>query len=760
MNTKEDAKDCNIEKVNKIEKRNTRNKNQGGFMNKISTNEHVENPFGDETLEIEKATRPIIDQKSFHESTTLQIEIFKENKGSINAGEEDKSIGEEIIHSIGTRFEDNVDKRHAISRPKRARSPDMVLDRRDILDSRAKRFHGDKGCDKKESYFPTSTDEKLARNNIHSSMEDIVHRQRIRKHDVENSQCNKSNMDQEDEEQERTNRNHHGRSHLEHERKNRAHYERRDAEQERGDRINHGKQDLEQERGDRINHGKQDLGQERASRTHHRRQENDKRERSKKDEFSMARELNIRNNLRYGESRRNYNFRDINPESRRLTCLRDLSPRSRRLNGSQDLEYEPRRLSGPRDLELEPRRLGGPQDLELEPRRLGGPRDLELELRQLGGPRDLELEPRRLGGPRDLELESRRLGGSRDFELESRQSSGLRDSECELKCFKSPQDLSPKSRRLTRSRDMNDQQRLDAYDQYSMKNYNDDDIRRSPEKSRGIGILKVQCPEEEQKGIAFPKWFTAQSNTCSLGRIEGNRSLNLPLDLGGESFGRENFKFPSFHGNHGFHDFPIHSQTYGTDYSDLSKVNYTDLHSSNLRHQIDYSNPQEVTYTQRNKYETYGLHNSSSDLNCFDTQTKTYSNQTFGMDNLHSLNQLDGGIGRDYGINDFHRGSLIGSDMPNLSKDIREDPWNYLSPNNNLLTSYRNDISHTPLIKSHDYTPSWNNIAPSSPPSSYIRHSTFENPHISSLGSSWNQPSLYPLPSTNLMPFPQQEPWS
>ena len=273
MNTKEDAKDCNIEKVNKIERRNTRNKNQGGSINKISTNEHVENPFGDETLEIEKPTRPIIDQKSFHESATLQIEIFKENKGSINAGEEGKYIGEEIKHSIGTRFEDNVDKRHANSRPKRARSHDMVLDQRDILDSKAKRFHGDKGCDKKESYFPTSTDEKLARNNMHSSMEDIVHRQKIRKHDVENSQCNKSNMDQEDVEQERTNRNHHGRSHLEHKCKNRTHY---------------GRQDAEQERGDRINHGKQDLGQERVSRTHHKRQENDKRERSRKDEFSMA----------------------------------------------------------------------------------------------------------------------------------------------------------------------------------------------------------------------------------------------------------------------------------------------------------------------------------------------------------------------------------------------------------------------------------------------------------------------------------------
>lgn len=698
ISTKENIKDDNVEKVDEVERRSLRNRNRGGSLGDTNANGHPERPCKDKTLEIEKSSKPITDEKGVNKSASMQHESIREKKKNfINLSEETKCIqfGEELSrHTTRTMSENNVQKQHATSRLKRARSPSMIFDCRDALNYKAKRLNENRDWNNREFKRPISKDEKQTRDNAYTSPKDILHRQRITRCDVEISQCNKFNMAREDVEQERASRIHHGREvveqertsriyhgrqdveqefasrihherqDFEHERKSRIHHGRQDVEQERTNRIHHGRQDVELERANRTHHERQDIEQEHANRIHHGRQDVEKRERFKKHDLEMVKEVNERNNSRYEDSKRNCNGREMSLESRQIMCLRDLSPTSRR-------------------------------------------------------------------------------------------SSGQRDLEPDFKRFKSPRGLSPESRQMSTSRNILDQQKLEAYDKYNLRNY-DHDMGTSPEKSRELGISRAQCIEDEPSGITYPKWYTVQSNIGSLGRIDSNCSTNLPVDLEIESFERKNLKFPILHGNYESHDFPMHSQTYGTNYSDITRSTYMDLHSPRL--EMDYSNPQEMSFMRKNNYDILGVHNSSNDFNCFDMERKSHPNQRFGMNNLNSFDHITTNIGRDYGINNFPRSSLIGSNIPSFSKDMHEDSWN-LSHNNSLLTPYRNhDINHSSTTKIQDYTTSWNNIIPSSPPSSY-RHSTFENSHITSLESSWNQPSLYSLPSTNFMPFSQRELW-
>jgi len=484
------------------------------------------------------------------------------------------------------------------------------------------------------------------------------------------------------------------RENVEQDRASRMHFGRQDVEQEQINRTHHGRKDFEQERHNRMHHGRQDIEQRHANRIHHRRQEI---------------EQECINKIHHGKQE----F-----EQDRINKIH---------HGRHDFEKRDRSKI---------------QDFEIA-----------MEVNERNKSR-YEDSKRHYNGP-EMSLESMQFTCSRELSPKSRQLNGLRDLDPEVRRFRLPRDLSPPSRRMATSRDMIEEQRLEAYNKYNLRQY-DHDMKRSPEKSREVGISKSQCIEDELKGITYPKWFTSQTNTSCLGRVEGNRSTKLPIDLGNESFEKDNIKFPILHGNYGNQDFSMPSQTYSSDYSDLTRDTYVDLHSP--RHKIDYSNPQEMTFMQRNNYDVLGVCNSLKDFNCFDVE-KSYGNQRFGMNSLHSFDCLDGNTRRDYGINDFSQSSLISSNIPSLSQNMHEDSWRHLSQGNDLLGSYRNDINHESTTKIQDYTTSWNNIVPSSPPSSF-RHSTFENPHVSSLGSSWNQPNLYSLPSTNLMPFSQRELWS
>jgi len=484
------------------------------------------------------------------------------------------------------------------------------------------------------------------------------------------------------------------RENVERDRGSRMHFGRQDVEHERINRTHHGRKDFEQERHNRMHHGRQDIEQRHAHRIHHRRQE-------------------------------------IEQE-----CVNKIN------HGRQEFEQDCINKTHHRRHDVEKRDRSKIQDFEIG-----------MEVNERINSR-YEDSKRHYNG-QEMSQESRQFVCSRELSPKSRQLNGLRDLDLEVRRFRLPQDLSPPSRQMATSQDMIEEQRLQAYDKYNLRHY-DHDMKRSPEKSREVGILRSQCLEDESKGITYPKWFTAQTNTSCLGRVEGNCSTKLSVDLGNESFEKDNINFPILHGNYGNQDFSVPSQIYSSGYSDLTRDTYMDLHSP--RYKTNYSNPQEMKFIQRNNYDILGVCNSPKDFNCFDVE-RSHANQRFGMNSLHSFDHLDGNTRRDYGINDFPQSSLISSSIPSLSKNMHEDSWRHLSQGNDLLGSYRNDINHESTTKIQDYTTSWNNIVPSPPPSSF-RHSTFENPHVSSLGSSWSQPSLYSLPSTNLMPFSQRELWS
>jgi len=463
---------------------------------------------------------------------------------------------------------------------------------------------------------------------------------------------------------------------------------------DRASRMHYGRQDIEQEQIlNRTHHRRKEFEQERSSMTHHRRQD-----------------------MEQGHASRIHNRRQ-QIEQKHVNKIH---------HGMHDVEKRGR---------------SNKQDFEM--------------IKELNERNNLRYEDfKRNYDGQEISPESRQLMSRRELSPKSRRQSGLRELELECRRFRSPRDLSPKLRHITTSQDMLDEQRSDTYDKYGLRNHGHD-IKRSPEKSREAGISRNQCIEDESKRITYPKWFTAQTNIGGLGRVEGNRLTNFSVDLESEAFEKDNLKFPTLHGNYGNHDFSMHSQTYGSDYRDLTKDIYMDLHSPRL--QTDYSNSKEMTFMQKNNYDIFGVHDSPKDFNCFDVE-RNYENQRYGINSLHSFGHLDGNIGRDYRINDFPQNSSIGFDIPSISKNIHEDSWKHLSQKNGLLNSYRNDINHAPITKAQDYTTSWNTMIPSSPSSSF-RQSSFENPPISSLGSSWNQSSLYSLPSTNSMPFPQRELW-